>query len=254
MIISNKHKYIFVGLPLSGSSAISKELIENYSGEPILEKHSNIWELKRKTDIRIRDFKVIACLRNPYELFYSQYSKFKANPNNVFTKTKYFVENGGHVTKGDRRLFKSVQEGLSYHDFVKRKFVLPVDNLFSYNYKYLDIIINFHNLNSSFQDAIRKIGLEPKRDLPIVNKTRKKDEGIDFADVKNIPRVFKPFLNEYGSYIDIKCRASYLDLLLFRLLRSIRIQNWRIKFSKRKHSIEAYSNDKYYKKLDLLSK
>ena len=33
MIISHKHKYIFIGLPFSGSSAISKELIEEYEGE-----------------------------------------------------------------------------------------------------------------------------------------------------------------------------------------------------------------------------
>jgi len=45
VIISEKWKYIFVGLPYSASSAISKELIEKYDGKPLLGKHSNITDL-----------------------------------------------------------------------------------------------------------------------------------------------------------------------------------------------------------------
>ena len=40
MIISHKYKYVFVGLPLAASTAISKELCEQYDGKAILAKHS----------------------------------------------------------------------------------------------------------------------------------------------------------------------------------------------------------------------
>ena len=36
MIISHKYKFLFIGLPFSASSAISKELHLQYNGEPYL--------------------------------------------------------------------------------------------------------------------------------------------------------------------------------------------------------------------------
>ena len=46
MIISHKYKFLFIGLPFSASSAISKELHLNYNGEPLLRKHSMYYEFK----------------------------------------------------------------------------------------------------------------------------------------------------------------------------------------------------------------
>ena len=40
MIISHKYKFLFIGLPFSASSAISKDLHLKYDGEPRLSKHS----------------------------------------------------------------------------------------------------------------------------------------------------------------------------------------------------------------------
>jgi hypothetical protein len=40
MVISHKHKYLFVELPKTATSAISHELIETYAGEKILRKRS----------------------------------------------------------------------------------------------------------------------------------------------------------------------------------------------------------------------
>ena len=40
MVISDKYKYVFVELPRTGTTAISKELVENYDGKTILWKHA----------------------------------------------------------------------------------------------------------------------------------------------------------------------------------------------------------------------
>ncbi len=40
MIISHKYKYLFIELPRTGTTAISKELRERYAGELIYEKHT----------------------------------------------------------------------------------------------------------------------------------------------------------------------------------------------------------------------
>ncbi len=40
MVISDKYKYVFVELPRTGTTAISKELVELYGGKKILWKHA----------------------------------------------------------------------------------------------------------------------------------------------------------------------------------------------------------------------
>lgn len=44
MVISHKHKYLFIEFPLTGSTSVSKALIENYDGERILHKHSSYFD------------------------------------------------------------------------------------------------------------------------------------------------------------------------------------------------------------------
>src|SRR2546426_260618 len=40
LIVSHKHRYVFVELPRTGSTAVRHELRELYDGTPILHKHS----------------------------------------------------------------------------------------------------------------------------------------------------------------------------------------------------------------------
>ena len=40
MIISDKYRYVFIQTPMTGSSAVAKELMENYDGRAILSKHA----------------------------------------------------------------------------------------------------------------------------------------------------------------------------------------------------------------------
>ena len=47
MIISYKYKFLFIGLPFSASSAITKELHKEYEGKPYLRKHSLYHEFER---------------------------------------------------------------------------------------------------------------------------------------------------------------------------------------------------------------
>jgi len=41
MVITRRHKYVFIETPITGSWAIRNELIEFYGGEPILHKHAS---------------------------------------------------------------------------------------------------------------------------------------------------------------------------------------------------------------------
>ena len=46
MVLSHKQEYLFVELPRTGSTTISKELCTHYAGEKILSKHATYEDLQ----------------------------------------------------------------------------------------------------------------------------------------------------------------------------------------------------------------
>ena len=110
MIISHKYKFLFIGLPFSASSAITKELHAKYEGEPYLRKHSLYHEFIKAATIQEKDYFVFAVLRNPMEIAVTGYEKMKANAKGNFTNPDLFKENGGHITKNHRIRFNYIKD------------------------------------------------------------------------------------------------------------------------------------------------
>ena len=95
MIISHQHKYIFIGLPLAASTAISKELCEKYGGKPILAKHSIYQDFLKVATKEEKSYKVLACSRNPLDISVSQYSKMMSNAMVTILMKSCFVKMEG---------------------------------------------------------------------------------------------------------------------------------------------------------------
>ena len=66
MIISHKYRFLFIGLPFSASSAISKELHAKYEGLPYLRKHSLYHEFKKVATIKEKKIFCICSVKKPY--------------------------------------------------------------------------------------------------------------------------------------------------------------------------------------------
>ena len=90
MIISHKYKFLFIGLPFSASSAISKELHIKYEGESSLRKHSLYYEFERTASKEELKYFVFAVLRNPMEIAITVFEKMKANAKGNFTNPSLF--------------------------------------------------------------------------------------------------------------------------------------------------------------------
>lgn len=235
MIISHKHKYVFVGLPLAASTAISKELCEMYDGEPILSKHSLYQDFLKVATDEEKTYKVIATVRNPLDHIVSQYEKSKENVNNIYTKEEFLVKNGGFVSEKDAYVSKKLrEENKSFEWFLEKKFTFPYDNWISCTKKYCDFIIQFDNLQQSFEDALSYCNIESKRPLPVVNKTpdKKPFEGYyqSLKSQKTSMYVVGPFMKHH----DIKFpdfwkfkRVPVLATLLFKLLYVFRQRIWK---------------------------
>ena len=91
MIISDKYRYIFIGLPFSASTAISKHLSEKYEGKPLLRKHSLYFEAKSQLSTKQKNYFVFAVTRNPMEIVVTTYEKLKQNPK-ICLKIKAFLK------------------------------------------------------------------------------------------------------------------------------------------------------------------
>lgn len=195
MIIDKNNKYLFVGLYFSGSSAISKELITEYRGTPIFSKHTSIpYLLKKKGKDYIDGYSVLAVIRDPIDMTFSRYNKLKTNHNQIYTSESSYKKNGGWLSESDKVLFDLVyNKGISFEEYLKIKFSKKMFNHdLSYNSKYISHVIHFENLNSDFKSVIKSIGLEPKRDLPIFNKTQKAVNEYELSD-KVKRRVFASY-------------------------------------------------------------
>ena len=203
MIISHKYKFLFIGLPFSASSAISKELYLQYNGESFLRKHSLYYEFKSRAKKKEKKYFVFAVLRNPMEIAVTIYEKMKANAKGNFTNPNLFSENGGHITKKHREEFNFIHnEKATFQQYFKKFFTKPYDNLASLTVDFCDHVIRYESISEDYLRVLKEIGVENPRPLPIANKTegKKKEYSSYYTDEikEKAIFIFGPFLEKYN--------------------------------------------------------
>ena len=232
MIISHKYKYLFIGLPFSASSAISKELHLRYDGETFLRKHSLYYEFEEVATPEEKNYFVFAVLRHPMDIVITAYEKMKANIKGNFTNPKLFTENGGHITKKQRERFEFIQEYKpTFQQYFKRFFQHPYDNLASLTLENCDYVIRYENFADDYLLALKKVGVVNPRPLPVANKTAGKRREIFKYYTDEIKEeaisVFGPFLEKYNysfpqSWGDVRAsKKSRFQFIFFGILRKI---------------------------------
>jgi hypothetical protein len=243
MIINHKHKYIFIGLPFSASSAISKELIEQYDGEYILNKHANIQTFLSANKLDINDYTIFAVFRDLEEILFTRYNKYKYNSKEVYSNPLYLAKNGGHVTEKALRIHnKIVNERINFEDFiVKFSNNIPYDFVFSINAPYLTDILYFNNLSADFDKVLAKIGFENRRELPLYNKTEKKDIKPEIS-VKVKKKYIYPYNIKISKFTNqkIKYKSNVFYMILFNFFHVVRMKRWLKDDMKRSDSKDGY--------------
>jgi len=238
MVVSNKYKYIFVELPLSGSTAISNELCELYDGKKILRKHSKYQEfLKVATDEQKRYF-IFSGIRNPMDLVVSEFLKIKNNHKQRYTTPSEWRRNGGTLSDENLRLYDEItKNNLSFADYFKKYFRLPYDNWSSAAHKKFDFVIRFENLRSDFSEVLKRLNIEPVRELPQINKTSEKGNFIKYytPDIREkAVFVFGPFMKKWGYTFPAgwNLNAGLLAFALFEVVGAAKQIYWRFTDSK----------------------
>ena len=151
MLISKKHKFIFVHVPKTGGSSIMKFLVQNLNAKEYmaifenkthpkgkkkgLRKHIAAKEIKKKIS-HYSTYTSVAMVRNPWDLVVSWYSYVKRLPSINERSTKgldfpYFVKNMKEVWNGYGEPTNRMT-GITQWDYVSQNDNLIVDRILKY--------------------------------------------------------------------------------------------------------------------------
>jgi hypothetical protein len=203
MIISHKYKYLFIEIPHTGTTAISKELREYYDGVPILRKHAYYPEFLQIANAEEKEYFVFAGIRNPLDEAITHYHKLKSNHGQHYTSPEKAREQGGWVTPNVIKSYQYIQDNdADFARYFARFYVLPHDNVSSLSRRALDSVIRFEHLQSDFAQVLQLLGIEQKRPLPVVNRTSGRKRSFESYYTPEIRaravRVFGPFMKTWG--------------------------------------------------------
>ena len=203
MIISHKHKYLFVEVPQTGSVAISHELRDQYCGEPILEKHSFYSDFLKIASPEEKKYFVFAGVRNPLDDIVTWYYKLKTNYGEEFTNQDKRKKIRLIRRLIGTRMFEDIHsKGMDFQTFFMKYYKIPYNNFASLILGHYDFLIRFENLQEDFARVLQILGLEPKRLLPVKNSTKGRNKDFwSYYTPEMIPRakrIFGPFMKQWG--------------------------------------------------------
>lgn len=224
MIVSREHRFVFVEVPLTGSTAIAEELLGQYGCTEILHKHAHLSEYRRQASPSERRYSVVAGTRHPLDQILSYYTKLKNNHRGAYTDPECFTENGGWVTLANRDQFRFISDPANdFAAFLQRYFLnqSPRISQFAWGRSRYNHLIRFETLDTDFKTFLRAQNIPPKRDLPLTNPTtgRAKDFLSAYPEHLHAPlrAAFGPLAAEWGYSLPtnwagstpLKSRAAY---------------------------------------------
>ncbi len=196
MIISDEHKYVFVELPQTATTAISQELRDHYGGRVVLRKHSNYRQFLKYASPEQKKYFVFSGVRNPLDEAVTSYIKYKQDHRGNYSRKMAWV------SRAKLRRFKYVTEKkATFPEFFFRFYRLPMENWSSLDHNRFDFVYKLENIQEDFAELIRRIGLELVRPLPILHKTEDKESWHSYytPETRRHARfVFGPLMEQWG--------------------------------------------------------
>ena len=235
MIISDKHRYLFVELPRTATTAIAKELRENYDGHSILYKHATYEDFLRIATDEQKKYFTFSCIRNPLDDVVSIYLKYRHNHRDAFTRPSNLKRRDPLLKFIDAIKLKSTnKEGIEFSEFFLKYYHIPYSRWSELSHDKFDFIISFENLQDDFGKSLELIGLTQKRPLPTTNKTTgDKKHYLSYYTPETInraKRIFGPYMKKWGySFPEIwgDSEVSWSNQLAFRFFNVFRKVYWR---------------------------
>lgn len=237
MVISDEHRYVFIELPHTGSTAIHAELCEHYGGRPVLTKHARYHEFLAQATAEQRRYFAFSCVRHPMDEAVSLYFRYKTNHAGRYTEPGKLRRNGGTVSDHSVRAYRFIRDhDASFVDFFHYYYRRPYDSWSNLAHARLSFVIRFERLQEDFAAVLERLALPQARPLPQVNRTgARRSEFWSYypEEVRDrARRIFGPFMLEWGfdfpeDWRDTSVpRSSRLAFLAWRAGRKLYWRAW----------------------------
>jgi hypothetical protein len=203
MIISDKYKYVFVEYPRTGTTAVSKELCQNYYGRRILRKHSAYQEFLRIASPEEKKYFVFTSVRNPLDDAVSHYFKLRTDHRERYTDREKVLNGKRLAEYFDVFLFRYIQKNdVDFPTYFRKFYVIPYNTWSTISIKRYNYIMRFENLTDDFASVLKRLGIAAIRPLPQRNVTgdRKKEYWTYYTPeiIPRARRIFGPFMKQWG--------------------------------------------------------
>lgn len=202
MIISHTHRYLFIEVPQTASSALATELVRKYEGRRILVKHADYAEFLRRSTAEERAFRVLATVRNPLDIVVSKFVKARDDHKRLYGASEMRSAPWGFRFRPEARERAFIaKQGADFEKFV-RHFYGRVYNNRACLLPASACVLRYENLNDDFAGWLRSVGIEMVRPIPLKNQTTGRERA--FADWyagdlrRHALRVFGPYMRRWG--------------------------------------------------------
>lgn len=203
MIISHRHRYVFVEVPRTGSTAVSAELRENYEGQEILRKHASYRDFVRVAPKEQREYFTFSAVRNPLDVAVTRYVRLKDDVQQLYRDPRKVAYRNSLASRLERRVHAWVQQtDADFEQFLRRWYLLPYDTWTTLDHRRMDAILRFETLSADFDATLRQIGITPVRELPVRNATPGRDPAWERhytpGAIRRAVWVFGPYMERWG--------------------------------------------------------
>lgn len=204
MVISHKHKYLFIQLPQTACTAVQNELIENYDGEKIHFKHAFYSDFLKNASAEEKKYFVFSSLRNPLDIVVSKYFKYKTDHVGAYSnqrKKKFGKFHKYLLWYTDKARYNFItNDDASFGDFFRKFYTLPYASWAVLDHQNFDYIIRYENLQEDFAQMLKLINVEPVRPIPSKNVTGTKSR--DFWSYYDTPELREKAVKLFGNYME----------------------------------------------------
>jgi hypothetical protein len=204
LIISQRYRYLFIEIPLTGSWSIRNELLDHYDGFEILHKHATYPDFLRIATDEEKKYFVVAGCRNPLDEQVSSFFKLKSDHKGLYSDPKPSI-NSFAIDYADIDAFKAIQKpDASFESFFlsSKIWARPYSNMIDISSPNLDFVIRFERLNEDFSQLLTQLGVRQVRPVPVSNKTLQRTvKWESYYTQPMIPRakrIYGPFMNKWG--------------------------------------------------------
>ncbi|HSL47023.1 MAG TPA: sulfotransferase family 2 domain-containing protein [Anaerolineales bacterium] len=234
MIISHENKYVFVEIPHTGTTAIGEELCTNYGGQSILWRHSYYSDFLKQAGPEEKNYFVFCSIRNPLDLTVSEYFRMFTDHKGIFTDPEKLKLRANREQRRKQKFYQQLKsQEMDFQTYFLKYYKRPYNSWASLMHGKYDFVIRFENLQEDFARLLQRLGLEPKRPLPVRNSTQGRNKDFwSYYSPEMIPRakrVFGPFMKQWGYEFPAEwgqANVTWLNKLEFELLTLFKKAKW----------------------------